>query len=125
MNRIKNLLQSYRQATQSYCPDSVKQVLSRCFSENADLKMCYPFGDLSGSEQFQSVCLDSLYSAMPDLERRDMIVLSGETPEGQCWIGTMGNYMGTFLGPFLHIPPTGHLGKSRGPPGSAGEASKV
>ncbi|WP_425289161.1 ester cyclase [Yoonia algicola] len=50
---------------------------------------------------------------MPDLERRDMIVLTGTTPEGQDWVGCMGNYMGTMIRPWTinghHIPPTGHL----------------
>ena len=50
---------------------------------------------------------------MPDLERRDMIVLAGTTPQGQDWIGCMGSYMGTFLAPFLDIPPTGHLAHMR------------
>ena len=51
--------------------------------------------------------------AMPDLERRDMIVLAGTTPEGQDWVGSMGNYMGTFVAPFLGIPATGHLAHMR------------
>jgi predicted ester cyclase len=50
---------------------------------------------------------------MPDLERRDMIVLAGQTPEGQDWVGTMGNYVGTFTMPILEIPPTGHLAHMR------------
>ncbi len=50
---------------------------------------------------------------MPDLERRDMIVLAGTTPEGQDWVGCMGNYIGTFRAPFLDIPPTGHLAHMR------------
>ena len=54
-----------------------------------------------------------LHAAIPDLERRDMIVMAGTTPEGQDWIGAMGNYMGTFKAPFLDIPPTGHLATMR------------
>ncbi len=57
--------------------------------------------------------LSPLHEAMSDLERRDMIVLAGTTPEGQDWIGCMGNYMGTFVAPFLDIPPTGHLAHMR------------
>ena len=57
--------------------------------------------------------LSPLHEAMNDLERRDMIVLAGTTPEGQDWIGCMGNYMGTFVAPFLDIPPTGHLAHMR------------
>ena len=56
-----------------------------------------------------SKCLLPLIESIPDLERRDMIVMAGTTPEGKDWIGTMGNYMGTFLKPFLDIPPTGNL----------------
>jgi predicted ester cyclase len=51
---------------------------------------------------------------MPDLERRDMIVMAGATEEeGQYWIGTMGNYMGTFVAPLIDIPPTGKLAHMR------------
>lgn len=35
--------------------------------------------------------------------------MAGTTPEGQDWVGIMGNYMGSFLAPWLDIPPTGHL----------------
>jgi len=42
-----------------------------------------------------------------------MIVLAGTTPEGQDWVGCMGNYMGTFVAPFLDIRPTGHLAHIR------------
>ena len=42
-----------------------------------------------------------------------MIVLAGTTPEGRDWIGCMGNYMGTFVAPFMEIPPTGHLAHMR------------
>ena len=38
-----------------------------------------------------------------------MIFMGGTTSEGQDWLGCMGNYMGTFISPFLDIPPTGHL----------------
>ena len=75
--------------------------------------MCYPFGDIAGAENFCRETLDPLMQAMPDLERRDMIVVDGVTPEGAQWVGTMGSYMGTFRAPFLDIPPTGHLAHIR------------
>ena len=40
---------------------------------------------------------------------RDTIVVSGKTIEGKNWVGCCGSYIGTFVGPFLEIPPTGHL----------------
>ena len=42
-----------------------------------------------------------------------MILMAGTTPEGQQWVGCMGNYMGTFTAPYLGIPPTGHLAHMR------------
>ena len=87
-------------------------LLAVCTSEAA-MKMCHPFGTLSGPQSYFDTCLAPLHTAMPDLERRDMIVLAGTTPEGQDWVGMMGNYMGTFTAPFLGIPPTGHLAHMR------------
>lgn len=75
--------------------------------------MCHPFGELTGLVGLFEKCLVPLKEALPDLERRDMILLAGTTPEGGNWIGCMGNYMGTFLSPFLDIPPTGHLAHMR------------
>jgi predicted ester cyclase len=48
-------------------------------------------------------------SAIPDLERRDWIVTGGRTEQGDAWVGCGGHYTGTFIAPWLDIPPTGHL----------------
>ncbi|MFZ1814362.1 MAG: ester cyclase [Rhizobiaceae bacterium] len=81
--------------------------------EDARLHLCHPFCDLTGPLELFETAYVPLYEAMPDLERRDMIVMAGTTPEGEHWIGCMGNYMGTFTKPFLGIPPTGHLAHMR------------
>jgi predicted ester cyclase len=77
------------------------------------VRLCHPFGDLTGPEAYHDAALSPLLTALPDLERRDMIVLAGTTPEGLNWVGCMGNYMGTFTAPFLGIRPTGHLAHMR------------
>jgi predicted ester cyclase len=46
---------------------------------------------------------------MPDLERRDLIVMSGITPEGSEWMGCAGHYLVTIVSPWLDIPPTGRM----------------
>lgn len=92
---------------------SAKEAMAAAFAAHAKIRMCHPFGDLSGPEALFERCYAPLLCAMPDLERRDMIVLGGTTPEGQDWVGCMGNYMGTFLAPFLDIPPTGRLAHMR------------
>ncbi len=89
-------------------PDEARPVIEAAFDADATIRMCHPFGDLAGQDVFDRLYAP-LIEAMPDLERRDMIALQGETPEGQVWVGCMGQYFGTMLRPWLDIPPTGHL----------------
>ena len=49
-----------------------------------------------------------LYSAIPDLERRETIVMAGSSLTEANWVGCAGYYTGEFVGPWLEIPPTGH-----------------
>ncbi|WP_375280790.1 ester cyclase [Pseudooctadecabacter sp.] len=87
------------------------------FAPDAQIHLCHPFGTVAGNALWDTA-FAPLLAAMPDLERRDMIVLNGTTPAdhkegGQTWVGCMGNYMGTMVAPWTiqghHIPPTGHL----------------
>ena len=110
---LKSLFSSYQSATLNFATKSVKSALVELFDAQASLNLCHPFGTLTGADDYLETCLSPLFNAMPDLERRDMIVLAGTTTEGQDWVGMMGNYMGTFLAPFLGIPPTGHLAHMR------------
>jgi len=91
----------------------LRGALGAALHPRARLHLCHPFGTLTGPEALFGRAYAPLLAAMPDLERRDMIVLAGTTPEGQDWVGCMGNYMGTFLAPFLGIRPTGHLAHMR------------
>ncbi len=106
---LKAAFDVYQRATTNFETKPVRVAMNALFDDTATVHMCAPFGDLTGPDAFFKTCLAPLAEAMPDLERRDMIVLAGTTPEGQDWVGCMGNYMGTFLAPFLDIPPTGHL----------------
>jgi len=110
---LKAILAPYRRAASNFEVDAVRATLAALITPDATLRLCYPFGDLSGPEAFLETCLAPLHAAMPDLERRDMIVMAGTSPEGADWISTCGNYLGTFLAPFLDIPPTGHLAHMR------------
>jgi predicted ester cyclase len=106
---LKSILLPWRKAMGDFDELSVKQALERAFNEAVIVRMCHPFGAISSPNQLYDIVYKPLFHAMPDLERRDLILLAGTTPEGQDWIGCMGNYMGTFVAPFLDIPPTGHL----------------
>ena len=110
---LKALLGPYRAAALDFEIETVRSAFSKLCTSTAVLHVCHPFGTLEGPHAYLDTCLGPLHAAMPDLERRDLILLAGTTPEGQDWIGAMGNYMGTFLAPFLDIPPTGHLAHMR------------
>lgn len=110
---LKAALAPFQKAAMTATPVGLRRALERVMAEDATLKICAPFGTLEGPEAFYDACFAPLLAAMPDLERRDMIVLAGATLEGQHWVGCMGNYMGTFCAPFLDIPPTGLLAHMR------------
>lgn len=112
-SELKSRLAAFQKATETFDAPAVRIEIDQLFSSSAKLSLCHPFGELTGGESYLETCLNPLAQAMPDLERRDMIVMAGTTPEGQDWVGCMGNYMGTFSAPFLDIPPTGHLAHMR------------
>ncbi|MGV6847374.1 MAG: ester cyclase [Marinibacterium sp.] len=110
---LKRLLAPVASAMADFDGDRVRAALGAVMAPDAGLHLCHPFGDIQGPDALFEVAYAPLMGAFPDLERREMIVLAGTTPEGQNLIGTMGNYMGTFRAPFLGIPPTGHLAHMR------------
>ncbi len=107
---LKQVFAPFQKAAATYDTDTVTREAQALFAPGCVNHICHPFGDVG---DFNADCLAPLHAAMPDLERRDMIMMAGTTPEGRDWIGCMGNYMGTFLAPFLDIPPTGHLAHMR------------
>lgn len=110
---LKRAIAPLRAAMASFTGPDVRAAMDRVFAPDAVIRMCHPFGQLAGPGALYEAAFAPLLAAMPDLERRDMIVMAGTTPEGQHWVGTMGNYMGTFVAPFLDIPPSGHLAHMR------------
>ncbi len=90
----------------------VRSALDAILKPGAIVRLCHPFGTM-GAEQLYDAAYAPLLGAMPDLERRDEIIVSGKDAAGADWIGTCGHYCGTFLRPFLNIPPSGHLAALR------------
>ena len=110
---LRAALAPFCKAAATATPDGLRAACADLFAPDAAVHMCHPFGEMTGPDALYEGCFAPLLSAMPDLERRDMILLAGTTPEGQDWVGCMGTYMGTFCAPFLDIPPTGHLAHMR------------
>ncbi|MCR9148545.1 MAG: ester cyclase [Rhodobacteraceae bacterium] len=112
-SELKAVLSPFRAAASSATGEGLRAALGQVVAPDATLRLCHPFGEVTGPQGWFDTALGPLLAAMPDLERRDMILLAGTTPEGQDWIGCMGNYLGTFAASFLDIPPTGHLAHMR------------
>jgi len=105
----KAALTPLRAAMADFDADTVRAELAELLTPDAVVHMPVPLGDFQGPDAFYDACYAPLFDAMPDLERRDWIVMAGETDHGGHWVGCGGHYFGTFVGPWLDIPPTGHL----------------
>lgn len=109
----KAALVPFRDALYHWTEAGVRSVLGDVFASEALVHLAFPFEDLDGPEGFWDQALSKLASAIPDVERRDFIVMAGDDDQGDSWVGCGGHYTGTWQGPFLDIPPTGHQAAMR------------
>ena len=105
---LADLIMPMRQAMYDFDPSSVRKALTHIMTTDAAVHLSHPFGDCIGGDGLYDAAYAPLYEAVPDLERRDTIILAGIDDDGQNWIGACGYYTGSFLQSFLDIPPTGH-----------------
>ena len=105
-NRVA--LTPLRRALYDYEPESVLRALQAVFHPQAIVHMATPLEDLDGPQGLFDRGFKPLQHAIPDLERRDTIVMAGPSGSGANWVGCCGYYTGTFVRPWLDIPPTGH-----------------
>ena len=98
-----------RRALAEFEPESVKGYLKDLFAPGSPIHLAHPFETLDGPDEFLSAALVPLNRAIPDLERRETIVMSGRSLPGRNWVGCAGYYTGSFMRPWLDIPPTGHM----------------
>lgn len=87
--------------------DSLSQVMDDVFAQDAEIHLSYPFEDMRGPSEYYQKAYAPLIAAIPDLERRDFIVIGGPAETGD-WVGCVGYYFGVFENPWLDIPPTMH-----------------
>lgn len=104
-NQHKQLLVPWRRAMYDIDSTQLKQQLQDMFAPDCVIHLAHPLGSLSGSESLFETIYKPLLQAIPDLERRDFIVMAGAAKE-QNWVGCAGHYMGVFAEPWLDIPAT-------------------
>ncbi|NWF71055.1 MAG: ester cyclase [Chloroflexi bacterium] len=103
----KQLIQKFRSALYDCDMSRLKSQLHEVFAPDARVHLAYPFEDLDGPDALFEQAYQPLIAAIPDLERRDFIVMAGESG-GQEWVGCAGFYTGVFEKAWLDIPPTQH-----------------
>ena len=110
-NRNKSKINKLRAALYDIDTAMLPAQLNEVFSPDCVIHLASPFEDLDGAAELHERVYAPLLQAIPDLERRDFIVMAGHSP-GQWsgdWVGCGGHYMGVFEQPWLDIPPTRHL----------------
>ena len=102
------LLNAFRAALYDGNLSAAEQAFANACADDAILQLSYPFETLASREALFTDVFTPLQQALPDLERRDLIVMAGPTHHGTDWLGCCGYYTGTMAGPWLDIPATGH-----------------
>jgi predicted ester cyclase len=100
--------QTYRERlnhAHSAGPDRLDRLHDLC---HADVQWhgSHPINDLAGAEAVAHDFWRPLLHALPDIERRDDIVLAGVW-QGGAWVASTGHYVGTFAADWLGIPAQG------------------
>ncbi len=103
----KQIVAKLRSALYDCSSSDLPVVMAEVFAENCEIHLSHPFEDLSGPVELYEKAFSPLLQAIPDLERRDYIVIGGPDDSGN-WVGCAGYYIGVFERPWLDIPPTYH-----------------
>lgn len=107
-NQNKEFIGKLRSALYNCDPSKLQNQLQEVFARDCEIHLTNPFEDLDGPDALFEQVYQPLLVAVPDLERRDFILMAGGT-NGQNWVGCGGHYMGTFENPWMDIPPTRHI----------------
>ena len=87
-------------------PGGWPQALAGLYHPGIEWHGPHPINDLVGCEAVVEGFWRPFLAALPDLERRDDIVIAGGF-RGGLWVGATGCYTGTFARDWLGIEPTG------------------
>ena len=103
----KQLIGKLRAALYDCDAAALRGQLHEVFAPDCKIHLATPFEDLDGPGALYEQAYQPLLAAIPDLERRDFIVIGGRNDDDD-WVGCAGHYMGVFEQPWLDIPPTRH-----------------
>ena len=108
----KSAIKALSKTLYDFDEQAIRHTLLKLLRADAVCHFSHPLGDVPGNELFDEV-FAPLATALPDVERRDVICLAGPDQHGAEWVGCAGHYVGRFMTPYLGIPPTGHIAHIR------------
>ena len=87
-------------------PATLHQRLGEAYHSNAQWRGSHPMNEVEGVEAIAGRVWLPLLTSFPDLERRDTILIGGQSHGGEV-VAMIGHYCGTFRRDWLTIPATG------------------
>lgn len=102
----KRVLHDGFRALAEAAPADLLSHLENLYHPDAEWRGSHPINELQGVQAILEHVWQPLKAAFPDLERRDDIVVAGVF-EGADMVASVGHLTGTFVAPWLDIPPTG------------------
>ena len=106
-NINKATIGAFRSALYDFDRGRLTSVVKDVFDPGCAVHLANPVEDLDGPGALLDQAFFPLADAIPDLERRDTIVIAGNAL-GQDWVGCGGYYTGLFERLWLKIPQTRH-----------------
>lgn len=106
-DRNKQLLAPLLAALRSCDAGRVQAAIKELFAVDAKIQLGFPFCEVNGPVDLWERVYAPLMSAMPDMERRDFIIMAGPRwGEGNSgdWVGLGGNFVGSLSAEWLGIP---------------------
>lgn len=96
-----------QQKLQALCGpnDNTLARVTELYADDARVHAWHPVDELAGHQQIASELWQPLLTALPDLERRNTILIAGEF-DGKDIVATLGHLQGTFETSLYDIPPT-------------------
>ena len=107
-DNARAVIGDYRGALYDCNPATLLRQLRELCNDDCDITLAHPLGPVRGPDALHATAFAPLLNAIPDLERRDYIVVGAED-RGEQWICCGGYYTGVFEKPWLHIPATKHV----------------
>lgn len=86
-------------------PDDLETALAALARPDAQWRAAHPMNEMQGNAAALAAIWHPLKHAMPDMERRDLILVAG-VYQGRRLFAAMGHYCGTMRGDWLGIPAT-------------------